>query len=120
MIRGLVVAAGAFVLADTTGDLQGEALKYGLVGLLLVWVLWRDNERQKRQDQRDQEREEQSDRRWEQTNTRMFDLMVKLSGALEKTAESSAMLAGELRSRPCLYEERRKAVRREDDRGGKT
>lgn len=71
--------------AEPSQDLMSEAAKFGFIGLLLVWFIWRDKARQER-----------SDARWDETNAKLLDASVRASAAQEAQAKALSGLQGAL------------------------
>jgi len=144
MAVGLWLSGTLAVDPVTSPSLWGLAEKYGPFFVLLVLLLWwgredrkaereREDAKQKALDEREAARIERSDKRWDETNTKQFEMNERYVTALSKAAEANVTaakslevqdakrlaavaeqtrvlseLVGELRSRPCLVEHKRK------------
>jgi hypothetical protein len=94
MKYGLILASfGLIGVVDPADGLSAELLKVGALGAVVLFLLWKDRDRQ-----------EKADEQWRKTNEQLFSYLERNTQAHVQSADSIRDLTVEMRNRPCLKE----------------
>ena len=92
MIRTGLATAACMIAVDTGAtSLEGKLLEYGVIGVILIFFIWKDRDRQQK-----------SEAQWTETNKQLFGYLERNTAAHVETGQAVRTLTDELRHRPCL------------------